>query len=157
RPGPDHRSVAGRGARAGHRRPRHRPGADRGAARRRRALTGIGKGHATLPLAPAARRAHRRNPDSDDSAAAQLHRGALPDRHRHSRADPHVKAGANGIGRRKSPMLNWAVTFLVIALIAGILGLSGVAGTATQIAWILFVVFLILFIIGLVMGRRPPV
>ena len=36
-------------------------------------------------------------------------------------------------------MLNWAATFLVIALIAGFLGLSGVAGAATQIAWILFV------------------
>jgi len=61
--------------------------------------------------------------------------------------------------RRKEdmPMLNWAVTFLVIALIAGLLGLSGVAGAATQIAWILFVVFLILFLVGLVMGRRPPV
>jgi uncharacterized membrane protein YtjA (UPF0391 family) len=35
--------------------------------------------------------------------------------------------------------------------------LSGIAGAATQIAWILFVVFLILFIVGLVMGRRPPV
>ena len=32
-------------------------------------------------------------------------------------------------------MLNWAITFLVIALIAGVLGLSGVAGAATQIAW----------------------
>ena len=31
-------------------------------------------------------------------------------------------------------MLNWAITFLVIALIAGVLGLSGVAGAATQIA-----------------------
>jgi len=54
-------------------------------------------------------------------------------------------------------MLNWAITFLVIALIAGILGLSGIAGAATQIAWILFVVFLVLFLVGLFMGRRPPV
>jgi uncharacterized membrane protein YtjA (UPF0391 family) len=61
-------------------------------------------------------------------------------------------------GRKEgTAMLNWAITFLVIALIAGILGLSGIAGAATQIAWILFVVFLVLFIIGLVMGRRPPV
>jgi len=52
-------------------------------------------------------------------------------------------------------MLNWAVTFLVVALIAGVLGLTGVAGAATQIAWILFVIFLILFVVGLVMGRRP--
>ena len=60
-------------------------------------------------------------------------------------------------GKGDVPMLNWAITFLVIALIAGVLGLSGVAGAATQIAWILFVVFLILFLVGLVMGRRPPV
>jgi uncharacterized membrane protein YtjA (UPF0391 family) len=60
-------------------------------------------------------------------------------------------------GKEDLTMLNWAVTFLVIALIAGLLGLSGVAGAASQIAWILFVVFLILFVVGLVMGRRPPV
>ena len=60
-------------------------------------------------------------------------------------------------GKEDMSMLNWAVTFLVIAIIAGLLGLSGVAGAATQIAWILFVVFLILFLVGLVMGRRPPV
>jgi uncharacterized membrane protein YtjA (UPF0391 family) len=59
-------------------------------------------------------------------------------------------------GKEDMSMLNWAVTFLVIALIAGLLGLSGVAGAATQIAWILFVVFLILFVVGMVMGRRPP-
>jgi len=60
-------------------------------------------------------------------------------------------------GKEEVNMLNWAITFLVVALIAGVLGLSGVAGAATQIAWILFVVFLILFLVGLVMGRRPPV
>jgi len=60
-------------------------------------------------------------------------------------------------GKEGARMLNWALTFLVVALIAGILGLSGIAGTATQIAWVLFVVFLILFLVGLLMGRRPPV
>jgi len=59
--------------------------------------------------------------------------------------------------KEETPMLSWAVTFLVIALIAGVLGLSGIAGAATQIAWVLFVVFLILFVVGMVMGRRPPV
>ena len=59
--------------------------------------------------------------------------------------------------RRESNMLSWAVTFLVIALIAGILGATGVAGAATEIAWILFVVFIILFVVGLVLGRRPPI
>jgi len=60
-------------------------------------------------------------------------------------------------GKEGLSMLNWAITFLVVALIAGVLGLSGVAGAATQIAWILFVVFMILFVVGLVMGRRPPI
>ena len=35
-------------------------------------------------------------------------------------------------------MLNWAVTFLIIAIIAAILGFGGVAGVATEIAKILF-------------------
>ena len=51
-------------------------------------------------------------------------------------------------------MLNWAVTFLVIALIAGILGMSGIAGAATQIAWILFVVGLALAVIVAIGGGR---
>ena len=68
-----------------------------------------------------------------------------------------IKMQETFLGKEDAPMLNWAITFLVIALIAGVLGLTGVAGAATQIAWILFVVFLILFVVGLVMGRRPPV
>ena len=54
-------------------------------------------------------------------------------------------------------MLSWALTFLIIALIAGALGFFAIAGTAAYIAKVLFVVFLVLFLIGLVMGRRPPV
>src|SRR5262245_59161427 len=54
-------------------------------------------------------------------------------------------------------MLNWAVTFLIIALIAGALGLWGLQGLAMQVAWILFVVFLVLFVVSLVTGRRTPV
>ena len=55
-------------------------------------------------------------------------------------------------------MLNWAITFLVIAIIAGILGFGGIAGTATGIAKTLFVIFLALFLISLVVPRmRPPV
>jgi uncharacterized membrane protein YtjA (UPF0391 family) len=49
-------------------------------------------------------------------------------------------------------MLNWTITFLVIALIAGILGFGVVAGTAAQIAQICFVIFLVLFIVGLFRG-----
>ena len=55
-------------------------------------------------------------------------------------------------------MLNWAITFLVIAIITGMLGFGGIAGTATGIAKTLFVVFLVLFLISLVVPRmRPPV
>jgi uncharacterized membrane protein YtjA (UPF0391 family) len=53
-------------------------------------------------------------------------------------------------------MLNWSVTFLIIALVAAFLGFGGIAGTATEIAKILFIVFLILFLVSLVMGRRVP-
>lgn len=51
-------------------------------------------------------------------------------------------------------MLNWAITFLVIALIAALLGFGGIAGTAVGFAKILFFVFLVLFIVSLIMGRR---
>ncbi|HRC25948.1 MAG TPA: DUF1328 domain-containing protein [Alphaproteobacteria bacterium] len=58
-------------------------------------------------------------------------------------------------------MLQWAVTFLVIALIAGVLGFGGIASTSVGIAKILFMVFLALFVIaaaiGLVRGRAPRV
>lgn len=54
-------------------------------------------------------------------------------------------------------MLNWAVTFLVIAIIAAILGFSGIAGAAVNIAWALFVIGLILAVVFFVAGRRPPV
>lgn len=73
-------------------------------------------------------------------------------------------SGAVGVSKKEKPklserrtdMLSWSITFLVIGLIAGLLGLSGIAGAATQIAWILFVVFLVLFLVSLVMGRRTP-
>jgi len=51
-------------------------------------------------------------------------------------------------------MLNWAILFLIIALVAGVLGFGVVAGTAAWIAKVLFVVFLILFIVSLISGRR---
>lgn len=54
-------------------------------------------------------------------------------------------------------MINWAVIFLVIALIAAVLGFTGIAGAAVNIAWILFVVGLILAIVFFIAGRRPPV
>lgn len=54
-------------------------------------------------------------------------------------------------------MLNWAVTFLVIALVAAALGFGGIAGTSASIAKALFLVFIVLFIASLVVPRlRPP-
>ena len=49
-------------------------------------------------------------------------------------------------------MLNWALTFLVVALIAAVLGFGGIAGTAIEIAKIIFFVAIILFVISAVMG-----
>ncbi|MEJ2256103.1 MAG: DUF1328 domain-containing protein [Woeseiaceae bacterium] len=51
-------------------------------------------------------------------------------------------------------MFNWAIIFLVIALIAAVLGFSGIAGAATNIAWILFVVGLVLALFFFVTGRK---
>ncbi len=55
---------------------------------------------------------------------------------------------------REPTMLQWAITFLIIALIAGALGMFGLEGTAMEIARILFFVFLVMFVVSLVMGRR---
>jgi uncharacterized membrane protein YtjA (UPF0391 family) len=53
-------------------------------------------------------------------------------------------------------MLNWAITFLIVALIAAVLGFTGVAVAAAGIAKLLFVVFLVLFVVSLAthFGRR---
>jgi uncharacterized membrane protein YtjA (UPF0391 family) len=52
-------------------------------------------------------------------------------------------------------MLNYAITFLIIALIAGVLGFGVIAGTAATIAKVLFIVFLVLFLASLVRGKTP--
>ena len=58
-------------------------------------------------------------------------------------------------------MLNWAIGFLVIALIAAVLGFGGIAAVSVDIAKIRFFVFLVLFVIAAVMhvvrGKSPPV
>lgn len=53
-------------------------------------------------------------------------------------------------------MLNWAMAFLVVAIIAGVLGFGGIAGAAAGIAKALFFVFLALFVASLLAGRRAP-
>ena len=51
-------------------------------------------------------------------------------------------------------MLNYAVIFLIIALLAGVLGFGVIAGTAATIAKVLFLVFLICFVVSLFGGKR---
>lgn len=52
-------------------------------------------------------------------------------------------------------MLNWAFSFLVLAIIAAVLGFGGIAADSAYIAKILFVVFLVLGLITFATGRRP--
>jgi uncharacterized membrane protein YtjA (UPF0391 family) len=61
---------------------------------------------------------------------------------------------------KEIPMLGWAITFLVIALIAAALGFGGIAGTSAGIAQILFFVFIVLFVVALIaraLRGRPPI
>lgn len=51
-------------------------------------------------------------------------------------------------------MLNWSITFLVVALVAAFLGFGGIAMEAAWMAKILFVVFLVLFVVSVITGRR---
>jgi uncharacterized membrane protein YtjA (UPF0391 family) len=57
-------------------------------------------------------------------------------------------------------MLQWALSFLVLALIAGFLGFGGVAVISIEIARMLFGLFIFLFllaaIIHLIQGKGPP-
>lgn len=47
-------------------------------------------------------------------------------------------------------MLNWALAFLVIALIAAVFGFGGIASTAAGFARICFLIFLALFLVSTV-------
>jgi uncharacterized membrane protein YtjA (UPF0391 family) len=74
-------------------------------------------------------------------------------------ARPH-QPGAQHPTTSEVAMLNWAIVFLIIALIAGVLGFGGISATAAGIAKILFFIFLVLFlaslVVRLVQGRTPP-
>jgi len=52
-------------------------------------------------------------------------------------------------------MLNWALTFFVIALVAAVLGFRGVAGMSAQIGYVFVVVAVIFLAIGLLAGHGP--
>jgi uncharacterized membrane protein YtjA (UPF0391 family) len=62
--------------------------------------------------------------------------------------------GLHQTAKQNPPMLNYAIIFLIIAILAGVLGFGVVAGTAATIAKVLFVVFLVLFLFSLFTGRR---
>lgn len=49
-------------------------------------------------------------------------------------------------------LLNYAIVFLVVALVAALFGFGGVAGTAMEGAKILFWVALILFVVSAVIS-----
>ncbi len=56
-------------------------------------------------------------------------------------------------------MLNWIVTFFLLAVVAAVFGFGGLAGTCAEIAKLLAILFVILFIASLIYsvitGRRP--
>jgi uncharacterized membrane protein YtjA (UPF0391 family) len=51
-------------------------------------------------------------------------------------------------------VLNYAITFLIVAILAGVLGFGVIAGTAAMIARVLFIIFLVLFVASLFGGRK---
>ena len=59
-------------------------------------------------------------------------------------------------------MLNWIVTFFILAVVAALFGFTGLAGTFAGIAKFIALIFVVLFIAGLVFrlitGRNanPP-
>lgn len=53
-------------------------------------------------------------------------------------------------------MLNWALTFFVIALVAAVLGFRGVAGMSAQMGYVFVVVAVIFLALGL-LGHGTPV
>lgn len=74
-----------------------------------------------------------------------------------SRREVYPEGWAPPLQKGDTRMLNWAMTFLVLALIAAVLGFTGLAGTASHIAWILFVVFLVMWLVSFFTGRSRPV
>jgi uncharacterized membrane protein YtjA (UPF0391 family) len=58
---------------------------------------------------------------------------------------------------RRTVMLQWALAFLVLALIAAVLGFGGLAANFAWFGQVLFVVFIVLFLVSLLTGavRRP--
>jgi uncharacterized membrane protein YtjA (UPF0391 family) len=56
-------------------------------------------------------------------------------------------------------MLNWALLFLIVAIIAGIFGFSSIVVISVEIAKILFLIFIVLFLFTMVLHlfrRKKP-
>jgi uncharacterized membrane protein YtjA (UPF0391 family) len=58
-------------------------------------------------------------------------------------------------------MLNYVITFFLLAIVAGFLGFGGLAGTFSEIAQILAVLFVVLLGVSLIShgmsrGKLPP-
>jgi uncharacterized membrane protein YtjA (UPF0391 family) len=49
-------------------------------------------------------------------------------------------------------LINWAIIFLIVALVAGLFGFGGLAGTAMGGAKMLFWVAIILFLVSAIAG-----
>jgi uncharacterized membrane protein YtjA (UPF0391 family) len=58
---------------------------------------------------------------------------------------------------RRNVMLQWALVFMILALIAAVLSFGGLAASFAWIGKVLFVVFIVLFLVSLLTGavRRP--
>lgn len=56
-------------------------------------------------------------------------------------------------------MLNWIVTFFILAVVAAVFGFGGLAGTFANVAQFLAMIFIVLFlaslIYSLITGRKP--
>jgi uncharacterized membrane protein YtjA (UPF0391 family) len=58
-------------------------------------------------------------------------------------------------------MLNWAFSFLILALVAAFLGFGGLAMVSVEIARLIFFIFITLFIVACIMqvlrGKTPSI
>ena len=48
-------------------------------------------------------------------------------------------------------LLNWALTFFILAIIAGLLGMRGVAGISMEVARWFVILFIVLALISLIL------
>jgi uncharacterized membrane protein YtjA (UPF0391 family) len=49
-------------------------------------------------------------------------------------------------------MLQWALIFLIVALVAAAMGFGGIASASAGMAKILFFIFLVVFLVSLIIG-----